>query len=163
MAPMGELDGALQAGILKATAAKRRHRISRTFKRQLTHTARNAIGLGIQNPRQVLVGMAAAARKGPTKQLTMKERKAQGKADVCPAAKCEELQCWNYFLDSRTEPLSCCGAQPRSKDAKFHQVPVPKNRFKVPKKFLFPDTHTLRTTPSYPLPWTHLLSKAKQI
>ena len=99
---MGELDGALQAGILKATAAKRRHRISRTFKRHLTHTARNAIGLGIQNPRQVLVGMAAAARKGPTKQLTMKERKAQGKADVCPAAKCEELQCWNYFLDSRT-------------------------------------------------------------
>ena len=25
------------------------------------------------------------------------------------------------------------------------------------------DTHTLRTTPPYPLPWTHLLSKAKQI
>ena len=119
MAPMGELDGALQAGILKATAAKRRHRISRTFKRQLTHTARNAIGLGIQNPRQVLVGMTAVTRKGPTKQLTMKERKAQGKREMCPAAKCEELQCWNYFLDSRTEPLSCCGAQPRSKDAKF--------------------------------------------
>ena len=92
----------MQVGTLKATAAKRRHRISRTFKRQLTHTARNAIGLGIQNPRQVLVGMAAAARKGPTKQLTMKERKAQGKRDMCPAAKCEELQCWNYFLDSRT-------------------------------------------------------------
>ena len=49
----------------------------------------------------------------------MKERKAQGKREMCPAAKCEELQCWNYFLDSRTEPLSCCGAQPRSKDAKF--------------------------------------------
>ena len=76
MAPMGELDGALQAGILKATAAKRRHRISRTFKRHLTHTARNAIGLGIQNPRQVLVRMTAVTRKGPTKQLTMKERKA---------------------------------------------------------------------------------------
>ena len=40
-----ELVGALQVGTLKATAAKRRHRISRTFKRQLTHTARNAIGL----------------------------------------------------------------------------------------------------------------------
>ena len=114
-----EAVGALQVGNLKATAAKRRHRISRTFKRQLSFAARNAIGLGIQNPRQVLVGMAAVTRKGPTKQLTMKERKAQGKSDVCPTAKCEELQCWNYFLDSRTEPLSCCGAQPRSKDAKF--------------------------------------------
>ena len=94
--------GALQVGNLKATAAKRRHRISRTFKRALTHAARNAIGLGVQNPRQVLVGMAAVTRKGPTKLLTMNERRALGKLDLCPAVKCEELQCWNYFLDSRT-------------------------------------------------------------
>ena len=149
--------GALQVGNLKATAAKRRHRISRTFKRQLSFAARNAIGLGVQNPRQVLVGMAAVTRKGPTKQLTMKERKAQGKSDVCPTAKCEELQCWNYFLDSRTEPLSCCGAQPRSKDAKFspHKL-CPKKSFQSSKGFLFPRHPHPQDYPPIPSPWTHL-------
>ena len=70
-----EVVGALGNGTLKAKKNKRRHRISRMYKRSLTHTARNAIGMGILNPKQILIGMNAALSHGPTQLLTMKERK----------------------------------------------------------------------------------------
>jgi hypothetical protein len=82
------------------------------YKRSLTHTARNAIGMGILNPKQILIGMNAALSHGPTQLLTMKERTNQLKKVVNPANGASDLQSWNYFLDSRTEPYFFRGAQP---------------------------------------------------
>ena len=104
--------GALSLGVLK-TARGRSRLIPSAYKRELVIESRNHIGRGAKTPRQLLVGMSAAEKKGPRVRLTLKQRKAaksQGAAKATVESKhaglsvayqFEKEEQLNYFYDSR--------------------------------------------------------------
>jgi hypothetical protein len=110
--------GFLELGVISSARTGRTLYTPGEYKRAIVVETRNATGQGIRTPRQVMIGISIAQRKGLTKRLTLQQRKTLKRSGALkrqvPAARSQRIAATSQSSAAQsqtvTHALSSCGS-----------------------------------------------------
>jgi hypothetical protein len=131
--------GFLELGVISSARTGRTLYTPGEYKRAIVVETRNATGQGIRTPRQVMIGISIAQRKGLTKRLTLQQRKTLKRSGALkrqvPAARSQRIAATSQSSAAQSQTVTHALSSRGSDYEFFEQF----NYFSDARLF---DTHT---------------------